>query len=88
MHGQAFLVPITAPFRAVTTFVPQSGGDVFGFLDTGTGRFQIEDPRIDVLPLDWRDYKKYCKQGLRPLRTVAPEVFESVGVKMEWFDIV
>ncbi|KAH8760644.1 heterokaryon incompatibility protein-domain-containing protein [Hyaloscypha finlandica] len=88
MHGQAFLGPITAPFRAVTTFVPQSGGDVFGFLDTGTGRFQIEDPRIDVLPLDWRDYKKYCKQGLRPLRTVAPEVFESVGVKMEWFDIV
>ncbi|KAI2778237.1 HET-domain-containing protein [Daldinia loculata] len=60
----------------------------FGFRDMNSGDITFEDPRLRNLPIDLSDYREQLKEDGHVILFVHPEVFNSIGVNVRYFDLI
>ncbi|KAK0510554.1 hypothetical protein JMJ35_006986 [Cladonia borealis] len=53
MEGAACLGPLPSKWQLVSRYFEEFSGYYINFLDHQTGKFQIEDPRLGLLPAGW-----------------------------------
>jgi hypothetical protein len=96
-HGEALLGPLPPHIRFVWA-TNIASGERWGFLDDRTGQYSRWDPRLDLLPIDLEEGRRYLDQnkdkyiysnlGVELLRQHGTSWDGTKGVNMQFFDLI
>lgn len=101
MDGEALLGALPSNWQRVYRHFPDLGQSYDGLMNTQTGYFQIEDPRLGPLPTGWRiadhrekhAYNKFSNEQIGVLDTsydprLSPEALKARGVNLQEIRLV
>ncbi|KAI1469849.1 HET-domain-containing protein [Daldinia caldariorum] len=84
--GEGLLGPL--PENVQIFLTTHANKAIFGFRDKESADITFEDPRLRNLRIDLSDYREQLKEDGSAILFVDPQVFASIGVNVQSFDMI